>query len=115
MTIKIAATYTPAWQRAVARADVNAKAGRVARRIGERTYRVMSSQSGDQSYTCYVGSIVNLDVQCTCPAGVSGLVCWHKAASLSAAIARCKAVAAAPARVYVDAEAERLARASFAR
>ena len=113
MSIKIQAIYSPAWQRAVARAAINAKAGRVARRIGERTYRVTSSQSGDQSYTCYVGSIVNLDVQCTCPAGVSGLVCWHKAAALSAAIARCKA--AAPARVYVDAEAERIARAAFAR
>ena len=39
----------------------------------------------------------------------------HKAAALSAAIARCKVAATAPARVYVDAEAERLARAAFAR
>ena len=92
MSIKIQATYSPAWQRAVARADVNAKAGRRAQRIGERTYRVASSQR-EQSYTCYVTSIVNLQAECTCPAGLAGIPCWHKAAAIGAAIARCRAAA----------------------
>lgn len=100
MTIKIQATYSPAWQRAAARAAVNAKAGRRAERIGERVYRIVSSQSGDQAYTCHVTSIVHLQAECTCPAGVSGLVCWHKAAAITAAIARCRAAAPHPEPTY---------------
>ena len=89
MTIKIQATYSAAWQRAAARAAINARAGHRAERIAPHTYRVPSSQAG-QAYTCHVTSIVRLQAECTCPAGVSGLVCWHKAASLGAAIAHCR-------------------------
>jgi uncharacterized Zn finger protein len=97
-SIKITAPITPAWSRANARALVNARAGRRAERIAERTYRVVSSQSGDQSYTVYVKSAVGLDAVCSCPAGVSGLVCWHKAAAIAAALTRCaQAQKAAPA------------------
>jgi uncharacterized Zn finger protein len=101
MSIKIAAPITAQWQRANARALVNAKAGRRAERIAERTYRVVSSQSGDQSYTVYVESIVNLQARCSCPAGVAGLVCWHKSAAIASAVQRCAAkVAPEPEPTY---------------
>jgi uncharacterized Zn finger protein len=114
-SIKITAPITPAWSRANARALVNARAGRRAERIAERTYRVVSSQSGDQSYTVYVKSAVGLDAVCSCPAGVSGLICWHKAAAIAAALTRCaqaqKAAAApAPSGAEIDAKMARFAR-----
>jgi hypothetical protein len=110
-SIRIQATYSPAWQRAAARAAVNAKAGRRAERVAPHTYRVASSQR-EQSYTCHVTSIVHLQAECTCPAGVAGLVCWHMAASVTAAIAHCRAAApvAAPVAAPDPAEIARKAR-----
>jgi hypothetical protein len=115
-SIKITAPITAQWARANARALVNAKAGRRAVRIAPRTYRVVSSQSGDQSYTVYVESIVRLQARCSCPAGVAGLVCWHASAAVAAAISHCaEAQQAAPAPVAAPAPAApRVTPAEFA-
>ena len=79
--VKIAATITPSWLRAVERAAQDRQAGRTAERIGCKLYRVASSSS-DGFHTVVITSLVNLQATCDCTAGQRGLACRHAAAAL---------------------------------
>lgn len=90
-SLKITAPLTREWAAANARAIANAKAGRRAERIAEKTYAVTSSKT-NTTYTVGIDSIVKLQATCTCPHGsrtdAKG-ICWHKSAAIAAAITRC--------------------------
>ena len=81
-------------------------------RIACATYRIASTRPDHTAHTVVIKSVVRLEATCDCEGATNGRVCRHMAQAWDAAVAR---IAAAPARVYVDAEAEQLARAAFAR
>jgi len=132
MKVKITATVTPAWQRAAARAAEDRAAGRLAERVGCRTYR-MPSASGSAAHTIVIQSVTHLLATCDCLAGQRGLACRHAAAALCEATRRIAtapevtapasepepsasvvvSTAATRRRTYVDEEAQRIARTAW--
>lgn len=48
-------------------------------RIGHDDYRVTSKRTGEIYKICRFQEGGEIVYTCTCPAGVSGKVCWHKA------------------------------------
>lgn len=87
MTVKITVPVTVSWQRAAARAAEDRAAGRVAERIGCRTYRVASA-TGSEPHVVTIASVVQLRATCDCTAGQRGLPCRHAAAALCEATRR---------------------------
>ena len=86
--IRLAAPIDAAWQRAIARANEQAEAGRrpvyAGLRGGRHTYRCASSKGDGKTYTQTVVSVGHLHATCDCEHSQSGRAghCWHQAAVL---------------------------------
>lgn len=107
MKVKLQVPVSPAWQRALARAAEDRKAGIAPERIACATYRIASTRPDHTPHTVVIKSVVRLEATCDCEGATNGRVCRHMAQAWDAAVARIAhsddAPAAAPAPVAAPA------------
>jgi hypothetical protein len=86
--IKLQVPVSPAWQRALARAAEDRKAGIAPERIACATYRIASTRPDHAPHTVVIKSVVRLEATCDCEGATNGRVCRHMAQAWDAALTR---------------------------
>jgi len=88
MKVRLQVPVSPAWQRALARAAEDRKAGIAPERIACATYRIASTRPNHTPHTVVIKSVVRLEATCDCEGATNGRVCRHMAQAWDAAVAR---------------------------